>query len=348
MAPAQRKYKVVGRVLTPDALTALQSLDGWPPYTRYAACSSVTQDTLVAYVEFTRPVRPCVFSAPLITEPLTNVDRTVSKDAVLSLPGTTWEVGSWEDGLVGKHKGTRGLSLQQQVHMAQELLESQRKCMELMERTHRLEAQIQSSAVTGSSAGSSTTVYDSSSTTNNTTNNITNNNTNNTHNTIIINNFGEENADYIPRDVLRRRLLAKTKGIVETIKDLHMHDEHPENHNIYLLSSRRDVFEVFKDGVWEPKAGTALIDDLLFRGYRLNFTANAAIDWESMLPVVEESFRQWTQDMHAVRLGRCKKQHVAQARRQVHAMLSTRRRGDPQDAIVASSTADASSEPAAA
>ncbi len=329
MAPAHRNFHIIGDQVD---VAALRTLAGWPAYTRYAVCN-IDDDVFHAYVEMTRPVRPSVFGPGLTLGHAGAAARDRHRECVQAMPGHTWEVGSWEAGATGRNKHPRR-ALLQETQLQQTLIATQQ---ELIAAKDQYIALLQQHVVPSGSripdgAGSSnaaTITNNNNITTNNVTNNntITNNNTttNNTTN-ITVNNYGQEDTSYIPHDVLGRRLLAKTKGVIDTIKDLHLHDDHPENHNIYMLSSRRDVFEVFQDGAWQPQAGTALIDDLLFRGYRLNCSANASIDWSAVLPAIKENFQQWTHDMVALRLGGCKKQHVAQARRQVHALLSARRR----------------------
>ncbi len=332
-----RNYRLTGQGVAPVILSTLHDIEGWPQDTRYVICSIDATGTFRAYIEFSRPTRPAVFGhlTNVVIAPRSSASRDEHRAAVQDVEHVdVWHIGSWEAGLPGRPRGSgttavlrRQLAEMRQEHarLQAELIASQGELLaskdELLA-SQRLAMQLMQSATT--SAGTSAAVVNN--TTNHTDSHDTNTNSHNTNNTIIINNLGQENLSYLDAETLRQRLLAKTRGVVDTIRDVHLNDQHPENHNIYLLSSRRNEFEVLKDGQWTPLPSSTVIDDLLFKGYRINWRGAGSVDRDAMEPVVLEAFDQWVQDMLAMRLGTCSKLHITRARQQVRAMIQARRR----------------------
>ena len=83
--------------------------------------------------------------------------------------------------------------------------------------------------------------------------NSNNTNSNNTiHNTININNYGEEDTKYITKQFIVNLLANKPfKAIPEMIKHTHFNKEHPENQNIKLTNKKEPYVKVMKDNKWE-------------------------------------------------------------------------------------------------
>ena len=106
--------------------------------------------------------------------------------------------------------------------------------------------------------------------TNNITNN-TNNSTNNkdsfnTNNTIIINNYGDEDTKYITSDYILKLLKNKpAKAIPELIKYTHFNDKHPENQNIKITNKKEPYIKVLKNDKWELQDKDETITDLIDR-----------------------------------------------------------------------------------
>ena len=85
----------------------------------------------------------------------------------------------------------------------------------------------------------------------NTITNITNN-TNNSNNTIIINNYGDEDTKYITSDYILNLLKYKpAKVIPELIKYTHFNEAHPENQNIKITNKKEPYIKVLKNNKWE-------------------------------------------------------------------------------------------------
>ena len=103
---------------------------------------------------------------------------------------------------------------------------------------------------------------------NNTGNTTTNNtNSNNTiHNTININNYGEEDTKYITSDYILNLLKCKpAKAIPELIKHTHFNDEYPENQNIKITNKKGPHIKVMKNNKWELQNKEETITDLIDR-----------------------------------------------------------------------------------
>ena len=109
-------------------------------------------------------------------------------------------------------------------------------------------------------------------------NNITNNNTNNsnnsttnkdsfnTNNTIIINNYGDEDTKYITSDYILNLLKYKpAKAIPELIKHTHFNEAHPENQNIKITNKKEPYIKVRKNNKWELQNKEETITDLIDR-----------------------------------------------------------------------------------
>ena len=97
-------------------------------------------------------------------------------------------------------------------------------------------------------------------------NNYSNNtNSNNTiHNTININNYGEEDTKYITKQFIVNLLANKPfKAIPEMIKHTHFNKEHPENQNIKLTNKKEPYVKVMKDNKWEYQDRKNTITDLI-------------------------------------------------------------------------------------
>ena len=77
------------------------------------------------------------------------------------------------------------------------------------------------------------------------------NNTNSNNNTIIINNYGDENTKYITKEFIVNLLANKPfKAIPEMIKHTHFNKEHPENQNIKITNKKEPYVKIMKDNKW--------------------------------------------------------------------------------------------------
>ena len=100
----------------------------------------------------------------------------------------------------------------------------------------------------------------------NITNNINNKDSFNTNNTIIINNYGDENTKYITSEYILKLLKNKpAKVIPELIKYTHFNNEHPENQNIKITNKKEPYVKIMKNNKWELQNKEDTITDLIDR-----------------------------------------------------------------------------------
>lgn len=97
--------------------------------------------------------------------------------------------------------------------------------------------------------------------------NSINNSKINSDNTIIVNNFGRENLNYLNNNMLKKILMKGTKSIPSLIKQIHFNPKHPENHNIRIKNKKLKYAEVRENDKWKYKHKQAVLDDLVDFGY---------------------------------------------------------------------------------
>jgi len=94
--------------------------------------------------------------------------------------------------------------------------------------------------------------------------NSNNSNNTNSNNTIIINNYGNEDTKYITKDFIINLLTSKPfKAIPEMIKYTHFNNDHPENQNIKITNKKEPYVKVMKDNKWEYQDRKNTITDLI-------------------------------------------------------------------------------------
>jgi len=96
--------------------------------------------------------------------------------------------------------------------------------------------------------------------------NTTNNNNNNF---IIVNNFGNENMDYISDDFLKKITKGPYGAITKLLKTIHFHPEFPENHNIKITNKKLPYASVWNKENWETRDKKTVIDSLVDKGYSI-------------------------------------------------------------------------------
>ena len=145
--------------------------------------------------------------------------------------------------------------------------------------------------------------------------------TNNTINIVTINTFGKEDVSFLDDETLLKRLMAKSAGVVQTIKDVHMNDARPENCNVRMQSKRNHMAQKYVDGQWTSSHVSQLVDDLIFNGFKINSVGYRNAD------VTEHSHGlvEWMNDIMSIKTMRdTKKKHVVRARQAVRTMLMGR------------------------
>ena len=92
-----------------------------------------------------------------------------------------------------------------------------------------------------------------------------NNNTTNNNNIIQINCVGNENIEYITTKVLKqlwKSVKSDEEGVAHTIKLIHGHKDHPENHNIIYTNLKSNAALVKRDDTFEYKNINEILKDI--------------------------------------------------------------------------------------
>ena len=96
--------------------------------------------------------------------------------------------------------------------------------------------------------------------------NITNSQVN-SNNTIIINNFGNENLSYIDKDLLQKLVIPPYPAIVKLNEIIHCNEEHPENNNIKISNINGKFLQVYENNAWVHKAKQEIIPAIVDKSY---------------------------------------------------------------------------------
>jgi hypothetical protein len=101
-------------------------------------------------------------------------------------------------------------------------------------------------------------------------NNGTINTANNITNNIQINNFGQENLDYLDKEYFKNLIMNQhiEKGYVQLIKDIYLNKEHPENKTVKVENINNKYALVFNNDKWD----TMLKADLKEMLHKKNYT----------------------------------------------------------------------------
>ncbi len=97
--------------------------------------------------------------------------------------------------------------------------------------------------------------------------NSNNINSNNITNNIQINNYGEENIEYITKNVLKKLLNYPASAIPKLIAMKHFNPKYPENHNIKITNIHDKFAKRFKNGKWSIEDKKAVISELVEDGF---------------------------------------------------------------------------------
>ena len=98
--------------------------------------------------------------------------------------------------------------------------------------------------------------------------NVTNNN-NMLQQNIIINNYGNENLDYLTEGYLTNLLKIPWGSVLTLLKDIHFNVNHPENHNVKILNRKEKFAIVFMNGEWEIRMKKEVISSMVDMSYNI-------------------------------------------------------------------------------
>lgn len=103
-------------------------------------------------------------------------------------------------------------------------------------------------------------------------NNTTNNNIQNNYITayITVNNFGNENIEYLTdKTVCRLISSAPHRCIPSIIEKIHFDPEHPENHNVKMTNKKLKYAEVLKNNEWVTTSRESAMNEMIQNGYNI-------------------------------------------------------------------------------
>lgn len=96
---------------------------------------------------------------------------------------------------------------------------------------------------------------------------VIHNNTQNTHYHLHlhphVNNFGEENKEYITDEFVYRCFAMGWHGIDPMIDEIYFNKDHPENNNIRLVSLKNSLVQVKKEEGWKMQGLKDTIDRVI-------------------------------------------------------------------------------------
>ena len=86
---------------------------------------------------------------------------------------------------------------------------------------------------------------------------------------IHINNYGNENLDYITKDFITRILKGPYVAVQKLIKHIHFNPQHPENSNIKITNKKLPFASVYKNNKWEVRNKKEVIEDIVDKSYNI-------------------------------------------------------------------------------
>lgn len=89
------------------------------------------------------------------------------------------------------------------------------------------------------------------------------NSTKNNITVVNVNNFGQENMEYLMKR-LEYYWHNKAHGLIEMTKDIHFDPQHPENHTFTITNQRAKTAKILENGEWIPKTYEEAIDDIVY------------------------------------------------------------------------------------
>ena len=101
---------------------------------------------------------------------------------------------------------------------------------------------------------------------------VGNNNTQNTYikeQNIILNNYGNENLDYITTNYLKNLLKIPFSAVPKLIKNIHFNPSYPENKNIKITNKKLPYASVFKNNKWQIRDKREVIENMVDKGFNI-------------------------------------------------------------------------------
>jgi hypothetical protein len=122
--------------------------------------------------------------------------------------------------------------------------------------------------------------------------------------TINLKSFGYENISHIEKDLNYMTHCFLNKDVMGLLENIHCDQKYPENQNVRIKSTKRELMETYVDGRWIVSDQEETLDELLNKGYRiLNFFSyrnkdhilNECEDGENEY----HEMREWLEDLYS-------------------------------------------------
>ena len=94
-----------------------------------------------------------------------------------------------------------------------------------------------------------------------------NNIDNSTNNTIILNNYGQEDISHITDKMKMNYLKLPYDSIQKMIEQVHFNNKKPENRNIEIPNKKQKIIKIYKDDKWAYRDRSEIIYDLIHINY---------------------------------------------------------------------------------
>jgi hypothetical protein len=94
-----------------------------------------------------------------------------------------------------------------------------------------------------------------------------NNINNSTNNTIILNNYGQEDTSHITDNMKMNLLKLPFDSIQKMIEQVHFNNKKPENRNIEIPNKKESIIKIYKNDNWSYRDKKEIIDDLIHMNY---------------------------------------------------------------------------------
>ena len=91
----------------------------------------------------------------------------------------------------------------------------------------------------------------------------------NQQNNIYINNYGNENVEYLTKAYLDNLLKIPYSSVLNLIKDTYFNPDHPENHNVKIPSRKEKYAIVYTEGEWLFRRKRDFISNIVDKSYNM-------------------------------------------------------------------------------
>ena len=86
---------------------------------------------------------------------------------------------------------------------------------------------------------------------------------------VYINNYGQENLEYITGNYLQKLLQLPYSALPKLIKDIYFHPEHPENRNVKITNKKLPYVSVYKGNKWVLHDKNQVIENMVDKGFTI-------------------------------------------------------------------------------